>query len=400
MKIALITSMKAGLHHFVFRDIDALSKKGHTVRLFTLLNNEGLYNPKPEWEVVPASVKKIAFTLIPFMLSRPLLFIQLLFKAIQTQTLQNMLIAIAYAKHLEDINVIYAYFGDHKFFVGYYLKWITNTPLLVTIRAYELYDNPNPKFFIEALDYCDRIVTITEHNKAYLCEHFGAAEEKIDIVRQIVDMNLYKHVEKIRILIVGFFSTKKGHEVLFNAIKQMNRSDVELWVVGDGAKDRALVDCRQIVKELDIEDQVVFFGAHSGNALRTFYSLCHIFCLPSRTDRSGDREGFPNVIAEAMAFGKPVVSTYHAGIPEVIDQILVEEDNVPQLVDALNRVCDSLALREQMGRRNRTVVEQMFSIANNDRLEEILESYARKTNALDTEQNQNQNQQVLTRTTL
>ena len=386
MRIALITSMKYGLTQFIFRDTKALADKGHLVRLFTLRNSPGLYNPLPEWEVVSASRLRSVIDQLIFMVQKPELYWQLLKKALATKSLANLSIAISFARHMSDIDVIYAYFGDHKFLVGYYLKRITGVPLLVTVRAYELYNNPNDQLFIEALDYCDRIVTITEYNKKYLTNHFSAPSDKIDIVRQIIDLSAYKPVPKIKILIVGFFSTKKGHEVLFKALKQLNRRDLEVWVVGDEAPDRTLVDCRQLVKDLDIEEQVVFFGAHSGNALRAFYRECDIFCLPSRTDQYGDKEGFPNVIAEAMAFGKPVVSTRHAGIPEAIDQVLVDENDVEQLAAALTQVCDSVELRQQMGQRNRQVVEQMFSPANNDRLEQILQNYARKPNSQQTDQ--------------
>ena len=80
----------------------------------------------------------------------------------------------------------------------------------------------------------------------------------------------------------------------------------------------------------------------------------------------------------AMAFGKPIVSTDHAGIPEAIDEILVEEKNVSQLTEALNRVCDSEELRRRLGHRNRAVAEQMFSLANNDSLEKILLRHAKQ----------------------
>ena len=78
------------------------------------------------------------------------------------------------------------------------------------------------------------------------------------------------------------------------------------------------------------------------------------------------------MVAEAMAFGKPVVATRHAGIPEAIDAVLVDENNVEQLAEALNTVCDSVELRRQLGDRNRATAEWLFSLANNDKLEEIL----------------------------
>ena len=201
----------------------------------------------------------------------------------------------------------------------------------------------------------------------------------LDIVRQIVELDEFRPTAKIKILIVGFFAEKKGHEILFRALKQMQREDVELWVVGDLVRTVVGVDCRQLAKGLSIESQVAFFGVQSGTALRTLYNECDIFCLPSRPDRYGDMEGFPNVIAEAMAFGKPVVSTRHAGIPEAIDTVLVDENNVEQLTEALTTLCDAASLRRELGTQNRQRAEAMFSPANNDQLAEILGRFAQKT---------------------
>jgi len=378
LKIALITTMKYGLTQFIFRDVQALARKGHEVSLFTLRNKRGLYNPLPGWKVFPVVLWRVIFSQLWLFVRKPGLYLRLLETALRTRSLDDFAIAVSFADRMRDADVIFAYFGDHKFFIGYYCKRITNVPLTVTIRAYELHKNPNPRMFAEALAYCDRVITITEYNKAFLTEHFDVPAERIDIVRQIVDLDEYKHEPKIKVLIVGFFAQKKGHEVLFKALQQLGRDDVEVWVVGDQAPDRMLVDCRQLVRDLDIESQVAFFGQQKGSALKALYRECDVFCLPSRTDPSGDKEGFPNVIIEAMAFGKAVVSTRHAGIPEAIDDaVLVDEGNVEQLVEALNRVCDSVTLRRELGERNRRVAEQMFSMANNDRLEKILQHYAR-----------------------
>lgn len=377
MKIAFITSMKYGLTQFIFRDIQALMDRGHEVRIFTLLNNKGLYNPLPGWYVTSVSLTRTILAQFAFFVRKPLLYLNLLRTALRTRSVGNLAIAVSFVDRMRDVDVIYSYFGDHKLFTGYYLKRITAIPLLVSIRAYELYRNPNPDIFVEALAYCDRIITITEHNRDVLHQKYGVPPHKVDIVRQIVDLDTYKYRPKIKILIVGFFSEKKGHEILFKAIRKMERDDIELWVVGEETPTIEVVDCRKMVKELGIESQVAFFGAQTGVALRAFYRECDIFCLPSRVDRNGDKEGFPNVIAEAMAFGKPVVSTRHAGIPEALDAILVEENNVEQLAEALQQVCDSVELRRRLGEQNRKRAEAMYSPANTDKLIKILSTYAR-----------------------
>jgi glycosyltransferase involved in cell wall biosynthesis len=127
-----------------------------------------------------------------------------------------------------------------------------------------------------------------------------------------------------------------------------------------------------------LESKVAFFGALSGTALRALYRECDVFCLPSRTDSFGDKEGFPNVIAEAMAFGKPVVSTLHAGIPEIVNEVLVPENDVEQLALALKKVCDSVEYRKELGKNNRSIVEENFSPSNSDRVEGILLKYSGK----------------------
>lgn len=379
MKIALVTSMKYGLTQFIFRDVKALYDKGHEVRLFTLINKEGLYNPLPDWMVVPVIWWRVLIHHILFVITRPALYVQLLSTALSTKSFVNLAIAISFVRQMDDIDVIYAYFGDHKLYTGYYCKRITGIPLVVTIRAYELHWNPNWAMFKEALPYCDKVVTITQYNRDILVKKFGLVEDEIDIIRQIVDLEAYKYEPKIKILIVGFFAEKKGHDVLFKAIQHMNRDDIEVWVVGSMAPDRGWnIDIVELSKTLGIDHQVAFFGEQRGVSLRALYRECDIFCLPSRTDYAGGKEGFPNVIMEAMAFGKPVVSTRHAGIPDVVDRILVDENNVEQLAEALDALCDAPELQRELGRKNREKAEAEFSPANNDILERILLQYARR----------------------
>lgn len=378
MKVAFMISMKYGMRQFIYRDISAFKRKGHDVRIFTLYNKKGLFSPLPDWEVVKVDWLPLIFAQIVFLVSHPLLFFQLLGVALKTNSWVDLVIAISFARRMHDLDLIYSYFGDHKLFIGYYCKRITGVPLVTSIQAYELHKSPNPDMFKLSLAACDRIITISEFNKRVLVEKWGIPAENIDLVRHIVDVDAGNIAEKIKILIVGFFAEKKGHETLFKAIKHLNRPDLEVWVVGDLTPDVVGVDCRKLAKEIGVEQQVAFFGEQRGPALWALFRECDIFCLPSNTGHDNDHEGFPTVIAEAMAFGKPIVATRHAGIPEMVDDVyLADEKDFVTLAGILDRVADAPELRQRIGLKNQKLVKEMFSTANTERLEQILLQYSK-----------------------
>jgi colanic acid/amylovoran biosynthesis glycosyltransferase len=367
MHIGVIASMKCGLGQFVYREICELASRGATISLFPLKQGPGLYEPRVEWNTYRWRGLSIVLSQPRQFMARPLRYLAVLMHALRYRAIVDFLIANYFAKYMADVDLIYATFGDRKFFVGYYCKRLLDKPLAVEIHSGELYVNPNPPLFTLALAECDQILAVTEHNREILCERYGASPACVEVVRLSVDLNEYRPDKKFVVLIVAFYGETKGHEILFRAVKKLGCDDVEVWVVGGADGRSEFIDVPRIARELHMEKQVAFFNTLSGAALKAVYRECDVFCLPCRPDSDGSCEGFPVVLMEAMACGKPVITTRHVEIPRVVEHIVVDENDVDAIAQALERVYTSANLRERLGRRNRELAETHFSPANVDR---------------------------------
>lgn len=91
----------------------------------------------------------------------------------------------------------------------------------------------------------------------------------------------------------------------------------------------------QYCNENEIESRVHIVGPIEHDSLPSYYACCNLLCLSSK------REGWPNVLLEAMIFGKPVVATNVGGVPEVVCSedygILVRPQNPDMLAGGLRR---------------------------------------------------------------
>jgi len=375
MKIGYIISIRKGMNSFIYREIDELIKSGLEVVLFPTKYNKGLYMPKDNWDCYIYNPFLVLLKQPLFFVKNPSQYLNLFYEAIKTKSLMDFVIGFDFAYQMKkrNINRIHCHFGDHKLFIGYYCKRILKVPLTVTIHAHELTNNPNWIMFRKSLESCDKIISISDYNKQILTEKFGVDKNKIFVIRlfgfEIDEIDRIKN--RIKILIVGRFHEKKGYDVLFRAIKKLNRDDIVVWAVGWKPPGEKGINVKELVENLGITDKVTIFEGVSDDILKVLYNSCDIFCLPSKTAKTGEKEGIPVSLMEAMSFGKPVISTRHAGIPELVEEILVEENNVEELAKAIELLADNHELRRKLGERNRKIIEEKYSKKNVMKLKEV-----------------------------
>ena len=166
------------------------------------------------------------------------------------------------------------------------------------------------------------------------------------------------------ILSVGRFVEKKGFAYLVEACAKLKDMGVGFRCVIVGEKYDQSARIAAMVAELGLGDSVSLRGPMTQQELRKIYRQATLFALPCLVTEDGDRDGIPNVLAEAMAMGVPVVSTPISGIPEMvrngIEGLLVPQKDSQALANAIAKLINEPALRANLARAAREQICHCF----------------------------------------
>jgi colanic acid/amylovoran biosynthesis glycosyltransferase len=358
-KVAYIIGMgKGGVPGFTHREVETLHANGFDIALFPLTYREGPYMPADDWLVFRPSAPKLLFAQLPRLLTRPGMYLSMLTMALRANSLREFVLAMSFVGNMAKWGPshIHCHFADSKLYTGYYCSRWLDLPLTLTAHAYDIHLNPNPKMLKIALGRCEKLVVQSEFNRDLVMRNFGIPEEKTVLIRAHGDMSEPGGRSPIKVLMVGEFREKKGHEVLFEAIRRLGRDDIIFWIVGEGP-----LDLRRTARKMGVADKLRFLGVLGPDLLSIVYDGCDMLVQPSVTASDGDMEGIPAVIMEAMSRGKPVISTRHAGIPELVEEILVNERDPDGLAEAIAKLADDAELRGRLGARNVEIIKNDFA---------------------------------------
>jgi glycosyltransferase involved in cell wall biosynthesis len=230
----------------------------------------------------------------------------------------------------------------------------------------------------EKLASCDWLVTCTAANLAHLAA-LAPDKDRVQLVYHGLDFSRFplavkntsnngaNPAEPVVILSVGRLVEKKGTDVLLEALAKLP-ADLHWRLVHAGGgplKERL----ERRARALGIAARVAWRGARTQTELLAEYRAADLFALASRVARDGDRDGLPNVLAEAQSQGLACVATRVSGIPELIDDgasgLLVEPEAPEQLARALELLIREPARRRSLGEAGQSKVREHFALEGN-----------------------------------
>jgi colanic acid/amylovoran biosynthesis glycosyltransferase len=376
VRIAYFTNTYPAVSHtFIRREIKAMEALGVTVLRYAARPGQNLIDPEDRAEerhthyVVRASVVEIVRCCFGLVLTRSLAAVQAIRQAIKMgwRSDRGILRHLFYVgegavlanwcrRHA--IQHIHAHFGTNSAAIAMFAHQFSGIPYSFTAHGSEEFE----KAPLLSLD------TKVKHASFVVCvSFFGRGQlmrwtppelwPKVAVIHCGLDAKLFDACVRPppatpRFVCVGRLDEHKAQIVLVEAVRQLRDAAIhcKIVLVGDGDMRP---DVENAIRRAGLEREITITGWVSGERVREEIAAARALILPSVS------ENLPVVIMEAFALGRPVISTYVAGIPELVQ---------PGLTGWLVPASDEVALAQAMREALAASVEQLATMGAAGRL--------------------------------
>ncbi len=232
--------------------------------------------------------------------------------------------AITYAKRFRKNppDLIHAVWATAPAAAALLLSKLNDIPFSMGAHAYDIHSDGGDCLLLPKIEAARFVHTSTDDARISLLKK-GAAEDKVRLIRRGLNTipplaEQLAWPEKIRTLSVGRLIEKKGYFEQLDIYAHLAADGIpfEARIIGGGPLRAALQ--RAILKK-NLQAHVTLCGALPYEEVNAHYkNWAQLFLFTGKIARSGDRDGFPNVIGEAMAAGVLVLTSAVAGTSEVI----------------------------------------------------------------------------------
>ena len=386
MKIAyLINQYPKVSHSFIRREIAGLEACGIQVARFSvrscsseLVDEMDKLELKKTRVILEAGILSLLSNLFRVAIARPLRFWKTLWLALKIgwKSERGMVLHFAYLAEacvllrwvLEaKITQIHAHFGTNSTTVAMLCQALGGPAYSFTVHGQEEFDKPQMLALSEKSKRAAFVVAISSYGKSQLYRWCDRQHwSKIHVIHCGVDQMFLNQPltsvpDRPRLVCVGRLSEQKGHLLLIEAAGQLAAEGLQfkLVLVGDGPL-RPQIEA--MMAQLGLQDHVEITGWASNSEVRQHVLDSRAMVAPSFA------EGLPVVIMEALALGRPVISTYVAGIPELVQHgrcgWLMPPGSVEALTSAMRTALQlPVEKLEEMGRAGAERVAKRHDVA-------------------------------------
>jgi glycosyltransferase involved in cell wall biosynthesis len=263
---------------------------------------------------------------------------------------------------------VHADFGQNSATAAFFLAMLLGTRFSFKVHAFDIYSvlvrHRDPLRSLKAR-HAAAIVSEHDYGRRLMERTMPGIGRKIFVnysaVRTEEFLPLPAPPDTQRFVALGRFVPKKGFDVLVRAAARVRERHTELVVdiFGDGPEEGRL---RSLIAEHDLAEVVRLQGPYDNGELPAILQECVALVVPSVVTRTGDMDGVPTVIYEAMALARPVIASAISGIPEVVrcgvTGMLVAPGDHLELAESMSAMLVDSACARRLGQSGRRLIEE------------------------------------------
>ncbi|HVT88768.1 MAG TPA: glycosyltransferase family 4 protein [Tepidisphaeraceae bacterium] len=337
MRIAyLVNQYPHPSHTFIRREIQALEALKIQILRFTirrtkdsLTDADDIAESKKTTVLLDCGIIGLLLGVVREIVVRPLRFIRAFTMAWQVGLKSDVgllcfLIYLAEACVLHkrirtaEVEHVHAHFGTNPAAVLMLMRLLGGPSYSFTVHGPEEFDRANGLALREKVRHAKYVIAISEFTRSQLYRYATLVDwNKIHVVhcgldQQFLGRNPSPVPEVPKLICVGRLCEQKGQLALIQAVHKLaiKKIEFEVVIIGDGGMRHAI---EQLIEEYNLRQYVTMLGWASGLEVRRQIEDARAMVIPSFA------EGLPVVLMEAFGLGRPVVSTYIAGIPELVE---------------------------------------------------------------------------------